>query len=115
METKNATGREGRTPMDTDRAREIGTCGGCGLVAREIHSRIGGTLVIQYEGGRAVHAAVKISKGNYIHFGSDESGFVEVEGAEFERACAQDFYPERLNLEDGEIESAVDFLLGDFS
>lgn len=52
--------------------------------------------------GSAEHVAVLLD-GQLIHLGDRDSGFVEVDLDELERVCEEDCYPDRVNLEDGEI------------
>ena len=96
--------------MNQDRMRTIGTCGGCGEIARRLFARVGGTPCLRYDRktGTAVHAAVKID-GRFIHLGEDE-GLVEVDPAEFEEACRFDFDPDRVGATEKEIEEIVGLL-----
>jgi hypothetical protein len=98
--------------MTSDRMREIGCCGGCGLIAQEIILRRGGVPLLRYgPDGVAVHAAVLV--GGTIYDIGEGGGLVEVSPEEFRRACRDDFYPDRLNLRDGEIDEIVTEMLGD--
>ena len=63
--------------------------------------------MLRYDGDDAVHAAVKLD-GQVIHLGDDDSGFVAVSMDEFRRACREDFYPDRVGLESGEIRRVVE-------
>ena len=98
--------------MNWERAREIGTHGGCGLLAMDIINKMGGTPLLRYDAdGCAVHAAVKLN-GEIIHLG-DNDKFREVSVAELQRACREDFEPDRCNLEEGEIAQIVNLMFGE--
>jgi len=84
--------------MDWERMREMATMGGCGEVATRILSRVSGTPGLRYEDGRAVHAAVLIDR-QWRHLGEDY-GLVEVSLDEFQRACREDFDPDRVIIDE---------------
>lgn len=93
--------------MNWERAKEIGTMGGCGLVALAVLKRNGGVPMLRYEDGSATHAAVMID-GQLIHLGDDESGMVPVTEQELRRAIAEDFDVERVDLQSGDIRRVLE-------
>ena len=95
--------------MNWSRAKEIGTMGGCGLLALAILKRRGGTPVLRYEDGSATHAAVRLD-GQLIHLGDDDERLSEVTIDELRRACREDFDPGRVSLEAGEIRQVVELM-----
>ena len=100
------------TTMETDRLMEIGTCGGCGLVATEVLKILGrGVPVLWYRDGSATHAAVKIEN-QLIHLGSRENGYTEVSEEELARACREDF--NARDFEDEEIKEVARAISADF-
>jgi len=101
--------------MDNDRKREIATQGGCGLIARAVlNLRPDGTPVLWYDrDGSAIHAAIKFGR-QLVHLGSRETGYTETSADELNRAIAEDFYPDRLNLQEGEIEKLAAEIIEDF-
>ena len=99
--------------MTFERAKEIGTHGGCGLVACAILDAAGrGTPLVRYRrNGEAVHAAVLLD-GIINHLGDDDEGFVEVSREELERACREDFYADRVQVDDGELDAIASVFVG---
>lgn len=100
--------------MKPDRMLTIGTCGGCGEIARRLLDRVPESIpCLRYdaEGEAAVHAAVMVG-GRYIHLGSDHR-LVEVSREEFERACREDFDCDRTGATEEELEAVVSLLLED--
>jgi len=93
--------------MNWERAKEIGTMGGCGLVALAVLKRNGGVPMLRYEDGNATHAAVMLH-GQLIHLGDDESGMVAVTEQELRRAIAEDFDAERVDLQSGDIRRVLE-------
>lgn len=102
--------------MDPDRMLTIGTCGGCGEIARRLLDRVpNATPCLRYdaEGVAAVHAAVSVG-GRYVHLGSDHR-LVEVPRGEFDRACREDFDCGRTGATEDELDAIVSLLIGDCS
>lgn len=100
--------------MTNDRMLTIGTCGGCGEIARRVLDQVPGSIpCLRYDidGGAAVHAAVMID-GRYIHLGSDHR-LVEVSREEFDRACREDFDCDRTGATEKELEAVASLLLED--
>tara|TARA_R110000868_G_scaffold226444_1_gene479037 strand:- start:200 stop:502 length:303 start_codon:yes stop_codon:yes gene_type:complete len=93
--------------MDWDRAKEIGTMGGCGLVALAVLKRNGGTPMVRYEDGNATHAAVMLD-GQLVHLGDNEENMVEVTELELRRAITEDFDVQRVSLQSGEIRRVLE-------
>ena len=78
------------------------------MVALAILKRRGGVPMLRYDSsGVAQHAAVKLD-GRPIHLGDNEEGFVEVSIDELRRACRDDFDPDFVNLESGEVRRVVE-------
>ena len=96
--------------MNWARAKEIGTMGGCGLVALAILKRRGGTPLLRYDAdGCAVHAAVRLD-GQLVHLGDDDSRFLEVTGEELRRAVREDFETGRVNMESGDVRRILELM-----
>jgi hypothetical protein len=95
--------------MTWDRASEIGRLGGCGLVALAIIKRRGGTPLVRYRNDTATHAAVLLD-GVIVHFGDRDTGFCEVSVDELRRVCREDFAPEDVNLQHGEIKRVLELM-----
>jgi len=96
--------------MNWDRAKEIGTCGCCGTVAVALLQARGGVPLLRYDSeGVATHAAVLLD-GVIVHWGDDDERLVPVTLEELDRACREDFYSDRINLEDGEIQGVIDLM-----
>ena len=96
--------------MNWERAKEIGTHGGCGWLALAILRRRGGVPLLRYDSdGRAVHAGVLLD-GQIIHLGDCDARFVPVDMDEMRRACREDFMPSRVNLVAGEIRRVVELM-----
>jgi hypothetical protein len=100
--------------MKSDRLREIGTMGGCGEIARALYHRLGGIPCLRYDSeGRATHAAL-LSEGRYLHLGDSDDDLQPVTPEELDRACKEDFVPDRVNLRDDELSEIVESILDDF-
>jgi hypothetical protein len=95
--------------MNWSRAKEIGTIGGCGLLALAILKRRGGTPLLRYEDGCAVHAAVRLD-GELVHLGDDDSRLTEVTEGELRRAVREDFDAGRVNLESGDVRRVLELM-----
>ena len=92
--------------MTSERMLEIGTQGGCGLIALAAVVKRSATPFLRYDrDGNATHAAAKLD-GNWINLGSDD-GLTEVSVKELRRACREDFDPSRLNLHRGELQELL--------
>ena len=75
------------------------TAGGCGLIARKVIEREGGTPLLRYDSdGNATHAAVRLPNGDLWHMGDSDNGLIEVSPEELDRAIAKDFDAGRVNL-----------------
>ena len=103
-------GTKGRIMMTWERAKEIGTHGGCGWLALAVIRRRGGVPMIRYgRDGTAKHAAVRLD-GQLIHLGDDEEGFQEVTFDELRRACREDFDPGFVAIAVGEVKRVVELM-----
>jgi len=100
--------------MDQDRMIEIGTTGGCGLVALEVlRLRPDGIPVLWYDAdGNAIHAAVKIGR-LLVHLGTREAGYTEVSDSELRRAVKEDFDSDRPRATRTEIKEIARMIVSD--
>jgi len=100
--------------MNWDRAKEIGTHGGCGLLALAICKKFdGSTPLLRYDtDGDATHAAALVD-GTIVHLGDNDTRFIEVPLDELKRACREDFDPTRVNIKNGEIKQIVKLMFGE--
>ena len=88
--------------MISDRLREIGTCGGCGIIAQRVISIRGGVPMLRYDGTTATHAAVRVD-GEIVPSGRT-AAWSKCRGRNSTAHAAKDFFPDRLNLIAGELE-----------
>ena len=96
--------------MNWARAKEIGTMGGCGLLALAVLKRHGGTALLRYDtDGCATHAAVRLD-GQMVHLGDDDSRFREVTVEELRRAVREDFDAGRVNMEPGDVRRVLELM-----
>ena len=99
--------------MNWDRAKNIGTHGGCGLLALALCKTFNGIPLLRYDSdGNANHAAAKID-GEVVHLGDNDYNFVEVSLTELKRACREDFDPARINIQRGEIKQIVNLMFNE--
>lgn len=99
----------GTMAMTWSRAKEIGTMGGCGLVALAIIRRRGGAPMLRYDDGCAVHAAVRLD-GQVVHLGDDDDGLVDVTIDELRRAVREDLDASRVHMGSGDIRRVVELM-----
>ena len=90
---------------------QIGTVGGCGLLALALVKRNPGSvpLLRRDRDGCATHAAVLLD-GQIVHLGDDETRLEPVTLNELRESCKVDFDSTRVNLCSGEIRRVVELM-----
>jgi len=99
--------------MDWETATRKATMGGCGMLAMALMEKFpGATPLLRYSpdgDGTAVHAAV-LHDGELLHLGSIETGFVPVSMEELERACNEDFDPDRVDCTHQDVSDIISLM-----